>query len=782
MSYLTPPFRSPRSPVQPSRNESGNENSSLTYLQSNLDDYLAERLSFDELRTSWITVVSSAPEIRSGALRLLYEQPRSKHLPEARILSLKRVVETAVNDEPDDWTVEMAVPERAASRPLAVSKPPVETHRRVDARKANNNADDWTVEMGAQEDLASPPIPVLRPAVATQKGSGARKVGNVRGARSAFKSRPKSPPSKPQLDDTPDELAAGDVLNDRFVLEQRLGRGGSGIVFRARDRFRDRADAPTDEIAIKFLCGDSQADQRKIDALRDEALLTQGLSHPNIVRVYDFHESGNRHYLTMELLRGEVLSSFLSRLQSGGLPLSRAQRIIQGMCRGLNYAHAQGCVHADLKPGNIFLTTDGEPKILDFGLARGTPSDALSGGKASSSSSSPIIANTPSYASCNRLKGGAPVFSDDVYSLSCVIYELLAGVHPYQRMQATEVRASGLKPERVRGLTDLQWRTLRAGLRPVGVHSDTKVQDLLTAFSLEPPLQPVHAPVVQKRPGSRAPFAVFGAFLVGAALTIAMLLLGIQPVDSQYVDQIRESTFVRTVQSKLGIERVDAGTVEVANSPPAATDAETDAIAKTGSIARTDSIAETGSIDMSVDTVPAPSPQTSTANAVEVEVTEPEVSAGLASGIAPLPTDPVVEEVVPEASPLSAETEQSLAQTADVPAFRIGSAVYSVKESDAAVAIEISREGNIADPAYIKLTTSEGSAVAGIDYVSLRPQFLGFEAGEVSKTFFIPIVDDSVNEGDELFEISLGTTDARMVLAEPSSAAVIIVDDDTNGV
>lgn len=765
--------------MQPSRNESDNGNSTLVSLQSNLDDYLAERLSFDELRTSWITLVANAPDIRSGALRLLYGQPLSKHLPEATILSLKRVVETAVNDEPDDWTVEMPLPERVTSRPPAVFKSAAEAHRSLDARRENNNPGDWTVEMGVKEDLSSPPVPVLKSAVATRKGSHSKNVDEDHGVKSIFETRAKSPPSMPQVEDTSDELETGYVLNDRFVLEQRLGRGGSGIVFKARDLFRDRADAPTDEVAIKFLCGDSQADQRKINALRDEALLTQGLSHPNIVRVYDFHESGNRHYLTMELLRGEVLSSFLSRLQSDGLPLSRAQKIIQGMCRGLKYAHAQGCVHADLKPGNIFLTNDGEPKILDFGLARGTPSGAHFGGKASSS---PIYANTPSYASCNRLKGGAPVFSDDVYSLSCVIYELLAGVHPYQRKQATEVRASGLEPERVSGLTDLQWRTLKAGLRPVSVHCDTEVQDLLLAFSVEPPLQAVDALVAEKSPASRAPFAVFGAFLFGAALIIAMLLLGVQPVDSRYVDQIRESTLVRTVQSKLGIERADAGMVDVANSLPAVTDAETDSIVQTDSLAETDSKAQTSSIDVSVNTGYTPSPEILTASAGEVEVTEPELSAGLASGLAPLPTDRVVEEFVSEATTPSVEIEQSLAQNADVPAFRIGSEVYSVNENDAAVAIEISRQGNISDPAYIKLTTYEGSAVADIDYVSLRTQFLGFEAGEVNKTFFIPIVNDAVNEGDELFEVSLGTTDARMVLAKPSSATVIIIDDDPNGV
>ena len=125
---------------------------------------------------------------------------------------------------------------------------------------------------------------------------------------------------------------------------------------------------------------------------------------------------------TMELVEGELLSAVFSQLRPAALPRGRAMRIIAGMCHGLGYAHERGLVHADFKPGNVILAAGDVPKILDFGLAHaataaGVAEIVSSTGKAGK----PLQAVTLAYSSCNRLKGGTPEFSDDVYSLSCVI-------------------------------------------------------------------------------------------------------------------------------------------------------------------------------------------------------------------------------------------------------------------------------------------------------------------------------------------------------------------------
>ena len=93
--------------MQPIQREQCNERTNLDELQSTLDDYLGDRLSFDELRTRWITGLADNPDMRGGALRLLYKQPLSEHLAEEKILSLKRIVETAIDDDPEDWTIDL---------------------------------------------------------------------------------------------------------------------------------------------------------------------------------------------------------------------------------------------------------------------------------------------------------------------------------------------------------------------------------------------------------------------------------------------------------------------------------------------------------------------------------------------------------------------------------------------------------------------------------------------------------------------------------------------------
>ena len=350
MAYLPPLKRNPWPTVQSIRHQHSDEKNSLNTLQSNLDDYMSDRLSFDELRTRWITAVSSDPEVRAGALKLLYKQPLSEHLPEVKILSLKRIVETAFDDDPEDWTVEMELQEQTTPTPVVIEKP-ADTKRVISGRESTSTS-------------------ATKPSV--------------------FERRPASVESVKQDDAGSAELVPGQIINGRYVLEEPLGRGGAGIVFRARDRLRQQANAATDEIAIKFLRSDLRSDDRRIASLRQETLLTQSLSHPNIVRVYDFHEGGKTHFLTMELLHGELLRVLFSRKKRTVVSRRRAERIITGMCRGLAYAHATGCVHADFKPGNVFLAEDDEPKILDFGLARGTPSGLAAIESASGSGSSSI--------------------------------------------------------------------------------------------------------------------------------------------------------------------------------------------------------------------------------------------------------------------------------------------------------------------------------------------------------------------------------------------------------
>jgi len=660
--------------------------------------------------------------MRDGALRLLYKQPVSEHLAEEKILSLKRIVETAIDDDPEDWTVEMAA--HSSTKPSP----------------------------GLVRNSARPSQRVTEVAKTT---SPDKALAGINGRR------PTPQVNSPKIG-SHEMLAPGHVLEDRFEIEEPLGRGGSGDVYRARDRLRAQANAATIEIAIKVLRKDSRTDPWRLDALQQEALLTQSLSHPNIVRVYDFHKDGETRFLTMELLEGDLLKTLFSRIQPSVVSKERSVKIIEGMCLGLAHAHANGFVHADFKPGNVFLTVADEPKILDFGLAPFTASGARVGGPWSKPNNAALRAITPAYASCNRLDGGAPAFSDDVYSLSCVIYELLAGCHPYQRKSAMEARELGLKPGRIDGLTDLQWRTLAAGLQLSGAHGATEVHDLLAAFRAPSPAKPARIraatiPVVKKRAGSWTLIAVAAAFLCGAGLMLATTMLGIQPIDSRYVDLVRDSEFIQFVQSRLGDRKDETGIQDVVTPPVAESESATMAVGAAVTPLTQESDAGANIPDLSVPAL------------ADADVGETNGSLTVAAEDNGLAID--------ASSPELPENIMTPTATG-APGFQLGSAVYYIEENGQALAVEIYRQGDLSIPASVELTTYPGSAESAVDFGAFERHEIRFAVGETSKTIFVPIVADATVEGSEVFRIALGNSLGELMLTELSTATVIIVDDD----
>lgn len=697
--------------MQPIQREQSSEQSNLNELQASLDDYLSNRLSFDELRTQWITGLAGNPQMRGGALRLLYDPPLSEQLAEVKILSLKRIVETAIDDDPEDWTVEMAGQDRGGSSPAPA----------IENRKA------------------------------AQKSTDSAKV------------------SSPEL------LVPGTVLKDRFVLEEPLGRGGSGVVYRARDRLRQRSNAVTDEIALKVLGGSFFAAAQQPDTLEHEALLTQGLSHPNIVRVYDFHRDGETRFLTMELLEGHLLRTLFSRIQPSVVSKERAVKVIEGLCLGLAHAHSKGFVHADFKPGNVFLTTADEPKILDFGLAHLAKLDAQTDDASSQSNIRALRATTPAYASCNRLEGGDPKFSDDVYSLSCVIYELLAGRHPYQRKTATEAQQLGLKPARIGGLTDLQWRTLSAGLQLTNSLGSIEVHDLLTAFRERSPAKPASAPAARKKGRSWTLIATAAGFLLGAGLVLGMVLLGIKPVDSRYVDLVRESNFMQFIQATIGYPRNETDIPEVVSSPVTSPEVES---MPSSTVIEPEIAAAARETDTGTN---EPAPSLPPPEAVDIGETEAiDVDAPDANRVDELVAVQGAEDdlAIDAASTESPEEVLPAAAAAGVTSFQLGSTVYSIEENGRALPVEIYRQGDLADPASVELTTYAGSAESAVDFMEFDHHQIWFSAGEASKTVFIPIVADALPERSEVFRIALSNSLGEDMLTERSTATVIIIDDD----
>jgi len=236
-----------------------------------------------------------------------------------------------------------------------------------------------------------------------------------------------------------DFLSIGDVLKDRFILVDDLGEGGMGMVFKALDKRKQEAEDNDPFVAIKVLRPEMSADQKLFVALQRETKRAQQLSHPNIIRVYDFDRDGSHIFMSMEYLTGQTLSKLIK--SSSPMPFAQAWPIIEAMGTALACAHQNQIVHCDFKPSNVFIKNDGTVKILDFGIAsKFNANSSEDDGDKTRYNPRGLGALTEAYASLEMLKGTeSPDPSDDIYAFGCVIYQLLTGKHPFSMLSAKQV-------------------------------------------------------------------------------------------------------------------------------------------------------------------------------------------------------------------------------------------------------------------------------------------------------------------------------------------------------
>ena len=260
--------------------------------------------------------------------------------------------------------------------------------------------------------------------------------------------------ARPMVEDGRKAITVGSRLKDRFVLDKELGRGGMGVVYRAVDRRRLEAMHQFPYVAVKLLGGDFRSHPDAFRALENEARKAQELAHPNIVTVFDFDRDGAAVYMVMELLEGHPLDEVLK--EAAPLEENASLGLIDGICAGLAYAHAQGVVHADLKPANVFVSKDGRVKLLDFGIA--------SASRAGGFNAETLGAYTAAYASPEMMDGAPRDPRDDVYALGCVVHMVLTGRHPFERLSGAEVGKRQLTLPKSDDLTEEQWQVLSRSL------------------------------------------------------------------------------------------------------------------------------------------------------------------------------------------------------------------------------------------------------------------------------------------------------------------------------
>lgn len=227
----------------------------------------------------------------------------------------------------------------------------------------------------------------------------------------------------------------------RYTVGQMIGTGGMADVYLGLDTRLDR------EVAIKVLRRDLAKDPAFVARFRKEALAAGGLNHPGIVAVYDSGEENNSPYIVMELVSGQTLRQ---KLQAGQLPLSTSLEIIKGILQALDYSHNKGIIHRDIKPSNIMITDSGDIKVMDFGIARATDDIGAT------LTNTWNVVGTAQYLSPEQATGEMADGRSDLYSLGCLMYELLTGQPPftgetpvsvaYQHVSSPLTPASNINP------------------------------------------------------------------------------------------------------------------------------------------------------------------------------------------------------------------------------------------------------------------------------------------------------------------------------------------------
>jgi hypothetical protein len=230
-------------------------------------------------------------------------------------------------------------------------------------------------------------------------------------------------------------FAAGQRVFSRYTLEAQVGRGGMGVVWRARDEKLDRL------VALKFLPPEVAADAEAVRDLKLETRRCLDLTHANIVRVYDFIEEESGAAIAMEYVEGESLAKIKAAAPGGCLAAGDLTPFVAQLCAALRYAHHVAKIaHHDLKPANVLVTKEGVLKVTDFGIARSlTETQSRLTAKAGGTS------GTVLYMSPQQLAGERPTAADDIYALGALLYELVTGKPPFFRGDAVSLRQQVLE-------------------------------------------------------------------------------------------------------------------------------------------------------------------------------------------------------------------------------------------------------------------------------------------------------------------------------------------------
>jgi len=503
-----------------------------------------------------------------------------------------------------------------------------------------------------------------------------------------------------QSSDSVGEPRAGSVLRRRYRIEAVIGQGGMGTVFQVLDEFRLESPG-TQRLAVKVLHPAVAKRAELLAELRREFQSLQMLSHPNIIRVFDFDRDGPLVFFTMEVLTGAPLSRILQARKLVPLERPQALAILRDVGAALCYAHMRGVAHGDLNLQNVFITGSGDLRVMGFGTSY----------KARQRSQAPdpemtLPYSASYYASCQVLDGERADARDDVFSLACIAYLLLSGAHPFPKSTAVEAREAKLRLRRPANVSGRQWQALRSALRWERENRPADVQRWLSELELGravkklAPLNDLLEPPAGKEP--RSWLALWLAAGVAALLFAAYWLVGHRAMLPS-IDSTAKIRAPAPPASSVAAPPVTAPPVTAARvtAPPAT---------QPPSINR----ARPPSAAAAAPSAPIAAPASHDAPAPAATPAKPPRSASpLAAPVAKAPAG-------------SSKVELA-ADTVDVPAGQVSAQ------------ITVHRKGNLRGETSFTWWTESGTAKPGADFTAVVPQLAYVADGKSNVSLSIPL-------------------------------------------
>jgi hypothetical protein len=565
---------------------------------------------------------------------------------------------------------------------------------------------------------------------------------------------PIDPPDRqePSFDSSPP-----DRLSERgYRLRARLGHCRLGTVYEAQDEL-SRISGSQHFAAVTLIDPKIAARQGFAAEFERGGAELKSVAHPNIVKLLEHGHERGHYYLVNELLESASLRFVLNDVST--LPAEEAVAVLRAVGDALQYLHAKGMVHGNLRPENVLVTFGYEVKLLDIvptGWLVG-PTDALG------------------------VPARAPDRRDDVFGLACLAYEMLAGRHPYNGNTAREAHRAGLEPARLEDLSDRQWRALEHGLAvqrddrtpnvaqflvEFGVSPAEKLRDVVAAGNephrpaptFPPARRPAEAPEIPPRVVAARPMSA-GRPRGSGFRTLALLfaLIGIGAAAWYYQEPLRTfgADLMTTVETEMA-------RIRAADERPAAPTAD-EPLQQAPAV--TDDAPATVVADGSGQTVVMQAPELPPVDPAPTPQAPVAPPADLPAAAAP---DPAIAAPVDTAPPAAAP-----AAAPGPPRFAFLQPVLGVREGDVAARIVIRRSGDLSGAAEISWWTADGTAVADRDFADLGARVERFAPGEASRTVFVPLTNDAAPEPARSFTVLLGLAGVTV-----DELRVDILDDD----